>query len=98
MPDGFERERLEGWEESLRSGETPSDLVEVAEVGGGRELRYLRPLFIASVCLQCHGDPATFAPEVGQLLGEEYPEDQAVGYEVGDLRGAVSVQVALDDE
>lgn len=96
QPDVFERARLEDWEESQRSGGTVSEHVEIIGEGSGRQLRYLRPIFIASVCLQCHGDPAAFAPEVRLLLDEEYPEDQAFNYQIADLRGAVSVRVALD--
>ena len=93
-PDDFERARLEDWEESQRSGGEVSEHVELIGEGSGRELRYLRPIFIASVCLQCHGDPSALVPEVRQLLAEEYPGDRALGYEVSDLRGAVSVRVA----
>ena len=96
-PDDFERARLEDWDTRRRSGETPSEHVEIVAEGGERELRFLRPIFIAGVCLQCHGDPAGFAPEVRRLLGETYPEDLAVGYDTGDVRGAVSVRVALND-
>lgn len=97
-PDDFERARLEAWERSHPSGETAAELVEVTEEAGARELRVLRPIYVASVCLKCHGDPAELAPEVRQILGEKYPEDPAVGYRVGDLRGAVSVRVALDGD
>ncbi len=98
QPDDFERARLEAWGASQRSGGTVSEHVEIVGDDGGRRLRYLRPLFIADVCLQCHGDPASLAPEVRQLLDKEYPEDRALGYRVADLRGAVSVQVALHGE
>ena len=97
-PDDFERAQLEAWGSSHRSGETAAELVEMTEEAGGRELRYLRPIYVASVCLKCHGDPAELAPEVRQMLSETYPEDPAVGYRVGDLRGAVSVRVALDGD
>ena len=97
-PDDFERARLESWEQGQRSGDTATEIVEVTAAGAGRELRYLRPIFIASVCLKCHGEPTGLDPEVRRLLDKIYPEDQAVGYRVGDLRGAVSVRVALDDD
>lgn len=91
-PDAFERQWLERMEERHRAGEPLSETSEVA----GTELRYMRPLFIAGLCLECHGDPAGFDAEVRQILAERYPEDQAVGYETGDLRGAVSVRVHLE--
>ena len=63
---------------------------------GGRELRYLRPLRIAPPCLTCHGDPQEMGVDLVARLAELYPGDQAVGYELGDLRGAVSVRLSLD--
>ena len=61
----------------------------------GRQLRYLRPLKIVSPCLACHGDPERIDPQVLEVLRERYPEDRAVGYSPGDLRGAISVTVDL---
>lgn len=46
---------------------------------------YVEPIFAVSFCISCHG------PAVGEeLLGtirELYPEDQAIGFRTGDLRG-----------
>ena len=36
--------------------------------------------------------------DVKAILAERYPQDQAVGYEQGELRGAVSVTVELESE
>jgi hypothetical protein len=44
-------------------------------------------------CLQCHGDPAKFTPEVRKILASRYPADMATGYKAGDLRGMLSVRV-----
>ena len=62
---------------------------------GSYQLQYLRPLLVQRACLACHGDPATFSPEVRAVLARRYPQDRATGYAVGDLRGAVSVRVPL---
>jgi hypothetical protein len=56
-------------------------------------VRFLRPIRVAQPCLACHGTPATYSPAVRGLLRERYPQDQAVGYQVGDLRGAISVRI-----
>ncbi len=95
QPDAFERTWLKRWEEDLRSGGEVSEHVEIVD---GKTLRYLRPVFIASVCLQCHGDPSTLVPEVRRLIDDSYPQDSALGYAVGDLRGAVSVRVDVASE
>ncbi|MFA7648851.1 MAG: DUF3365 domain-containing protein [Flavobacteriaceae bacterium] len=39
-------------------------------------------------CLQCHGKPQTdISPETLQLIRAKYPQDQAIGYELGEFRG-----------
>ncbi len=56
---------------------------------GGR-LGYVEPILIQPVCLACHGE--TLAPEVATTIAEEYPEDRATGFSVGDLRGVFWVE------
>lgn len=51
---------------------------------------YAEPLFIQEPCLACHGDPKA---EVQAALDEYYPQDQATGYALGDLRGVLWVDL-----
>ncbi|MCB1008673.1 MAG: DUF3365 domain-containing protein [Acidobacteria bacterium] len=92
-PDAWEAERLAEMEAAVARGEAPAEVEEVQTEGGVSLLRYLQPIRIAPPCLTCHGDPETFPAELRQLLSERYAADTAVGYRVGDLRGAVSVTV-----
>lgn len=46
---------------------------------------YLEPIWIAEPCLACHGQSIDAAAE--QRVALYYPEDQAVGFAVGDFRG-----------
>jgi hypothetical protein len=96
-PDEAEVAGLKLLQERHGTGELPAELFEVVPAGGGRELRYLRPILVAEPCLACHGDRAALDPAVRALLREHYPHDTAVGYRAGDLRGAVSVRVPLAD-
>ena len=50
-------------------------------------LHVLLPIPIQSTCLVCHGDPATMPEELKSELQLHYPEDQATGFQAGDLRG-----------
>lgn len=90
-PDSAEEMALRYFEDAiLEYGEAPAEYVQrVSE----EELRYYRPLFVAPLCLQCHGDPAAMDPAVNAKLEATYPGDLAVGYEVGDFRGVVRVSV-----
>lgn len=95
-PDALERRLLEQLAEALQSGTLPRELADVIRAPDGtHELQYVRPILVDGRCLPCHGDPATFEPEVRAVLAQRYPEDRATGYAAGDLRGAVSVRVPL---
>ena len=56
-------------------------------------LRRVSPLHIAAPCLSCHGEKSGLPEEVQSALDRLYPDDQATGYEEGDLRGWVWVEV-----
>ncbi|MGD9765850.1 MAG: DUF3365 domain-containing protein [Candidatus Binatia bacterium] len=96
-PDGFERAWLERAGRARALGEMPAPYAEVVVLPSGkRELRYLRPIiFPGGVCSQCHGMPDEIPRGVAAVLRTRYPADRATGFKPGDLRGAVSVRVAL---
>ncbi len=73
-------------------GDQAADAAPVAEVVDA-EARVIVPIAVEGVCLTCHGAPEAIAPEVTAVLTERYPEDEATGYEVGDLRGALWARV-----
>ena len=48
-----------------------------------------KPLVTGGLCLVCHGE--TRPPELQKVLDERYPDDQATGYQAGQIRGAIKV-------
>ncbi|MCA9664747.1 MAG: DUF3365 domain-containing protein [Myxococcales bacterium] len=58
----------------------------VVQLGGGR-VGVLRPIGTVGVCLKCHGDAKTIAPALQKEISAAYPQDHAVGFAAGDLRG-----------
>ncbi len=56
----------------------------------GNRSGYIEPIALGPVCLTCHGD--ALAPEVAARIEQLYPDDRAVGFEVGDLRGVFWVE------
>jgi Protein of unknown function (DUF3365) len=52
---------------------------------------YAEPLIMQELCLTCHG--ANVAPEIKSVLAARYPDDTALGYAVGDLRGIAWVEL-----
>ena len=51
------------------------------------------PIFLAAPCMNCHGVTEVLAEGVPQALDRLYPDDQAIGYNKGDLRGWFWVEV-----
>lgn len=94
-PDDAEELALRFFEDAiLNSGEVPGHYVQRVSEG---ELRYYKPLFVAQVCLQCHGPRDEMDPEVLEVLDTRYPGDLATGYSAGDLRGVVRVSVPASE-
>lgn len=74
--------------------EAPGSAPEALTAAGpGGEPRFYRVLRTAPMCLQCHGAEDGIAPEVRQVLRDRYPDDRATGYEAGELRGVIRVQL-----
>ncbi len=54
-----------------------------------QKMKVMKPIKIfAEMCLQCHGNLDTMDQKLKQALKKEYPNDQAYGYKMNDLRGA----------
>lgn len=47
----------------------------------------LLPIKLQPMCVMCHGPVDQILPEVKKQLVDRYPDDRAVGFQVGDLRG-----------
>lgn len=94
-PDRWERSVLQRWERDARAGKQPAEVAIIhTNNSGQRTFRYMRPIKLTMpLCLECHG--TTVKPEILQLIRERYPADKAIGYRLGDLRGAFSVTIPL---
>lgn len=96
-PDTLEARVLAYLAEQKAAGTMPGEHIEVARSGldGAWELRYIRPVVLQEFCTTCHGNVETIPPDVRRVIAERYPNDSAVGYAAGDLRGAISVRIPL---
>lgn len=66
--------------------EQPSERIARATALPDGRVGYVEPIFVQPMCLQCHGEK--LSPEVAARINELYPQDHAVGFRAGDLRGA----------
>ena len=90
-PDDLQRAVLEQLADDLAAGHTEMPLEAAVEInrGGKIEHRYMRAIPMDAMCVACHGKQ--LAPEVASAIAKAYPEDEATGFEPGQLRGAISV-------
>lgn len=64
------------------------------ELQGGR-LGYVEPIVLQPLCTACHGE--SISSEVSAKILKHYPEDEAVGFKVGDLRGVFWVEYSASE-
>lgn len=95
IPDAYESRMLKRFDRQNREKRLTGEYYEVVREQGRDYLRYLKPIAAGKMCLNCHGQPDQIPPQVTAVLKEKYPNDRATGYREGDLRGAVSVKIAL---
>jgi len=95
-PDPWERSVLVKFQEKLGQGSDVSALehYETTTQNGKRVFRYMKAIPTQKPCLTCHG------PNVSESLRKRikqfYPDDQAVGFSLGDLRGAFTIIQPLE--
>ena len=98
IPDDFEKRILNQFELLRQNNEMNSDTEysEIVSEGDYSYLRYMKPIIVQAECLNCHGSQTNIMPEVKELIAQNYPDDKAVGYNIGDLRGAVSIKKVVE--
>lgn len=98
MPDAWELKVLKDFRVRAGNGEKYPDMVfsEVVEEAGKAYFRFMKPIGTRPMCLSCHGSREQIPPAVQAKLNSDYPNDKAVGYKAGDLRGAVSIKQPMD--
>lgn len=98
VPDAWEARQLADFNIRVADGARP-DQLEVSEVvseaNGKRYFRYMKALPVVEVCTNCHGPQAALPEALQSTLARDYPHDQATGYAVGQIRGALTVKRPL---
>ena len=96
-PDLWEVRQLVDFNIRASNGEKPEKLEvsEIVQIDGKPVLRYMKALPVGDVCLKCHGPAESLDAGLKAKLKESYPHDQAVGYNKGEIRGALTVKRPL---
>lgn len=96
-PDAADRSVLEEWLNAWNPAAPPKPVMkELTAEDGTKEVRYYRPVPVMSACLTCHGSGDEISPNVRAAIGRDYPQDEAVDFQEGDLRGAIVVTFQAD--
>ncbi len=98
FPDAYEQNALNVFQEMLRNKKLDgkTELAELVKEGEFTYLRYMKPILIQPECLSCHGSKSSMLEEVSSLIAERYPNDKALDYKPGELRGAVSIKKLIE--
>ncbi len=85
---------LEDFQQAVDAGGAAAEQVVVVREGlpQGITLRMMRGIVTEPACLTCHG--RNIDPAVQAVIQRHYPADAATGFDVGDLRGALWVEVS----
>ncbi len=92
-PDQLDLKVINEFKEKLKEGKLPPYEIKKVKVGGEEYFVYYKPILVAPFCLNCHGDPSRMNPEVVRIIREKYPQDKALGYRAGELRGVFKVLI-----
>jgi len=90
---GWQLAMLVAFQQAVDNSAAGGELVSVArdDLPEGIALRMMRGIITEPGCLACHG--SELSPDVQDAIAQHYPDDGATGFSVGDLRGALWVEV-----
>jgi hypothetical protein len=94
-PDATDVKVMKEMEAAMKAGTFKKKPVVVTVEGINRV--YV-PLVVEKGCLKCHGPVEKIDPRVREVLSKKYPEDKAVGFKEGDLRGVVVAEIAPEKQ
>lgn len=86
---------LAHWQRLLPTTNAPAALATNISPG---KVTFFAPIVLSQpLCLNCHGQPGKdISPEHVALIDKLYPQDQAKGFEMGDLRGGWRVDFPIE--
>ncbi len=92
IPEAWETKVLQQFEERQANGE-PAKKMAYAEIVDG-QYRFMKAQGVGPLCLKCHGEQVQDSIQAALKL--HYPKDTAMGYKLGEIRGAFSLTKELD--
>lgn len=97
-PDAFTAEAIADFVAREAAGEKADTLsaAAIVEEDGKRVFHIVKAIPTGDLCVNCHGGDEV-KPEVVAALAQLYPDDQARGFSVGQMRGVFTLSKVLDE-
>ncbi|SFV64266.1 Cytochrome c family protein [hydrothermal vent metagenome] len=87
--DATDKKVMQAYQDAIKEKTfTPKDIKVIEE---GNVTRIYKPLITKNVCLKCHGD--NLNPKLSEALKSAYPNDKAIGFKEGELRGVIVAEI-----
>ncbi len=83
-PDDSDKKALAQFADAIAKNKKPQEFLVV-------DGRYYEPLMTNEMCAVCHGKNSDIPKELKDKINQLYPGDRAIGYGIGELRGAIVV-------
>ncbi|MBK7865822.1 MAG: DUF3365 domain-containing protein [Ignavibacteriales bacterium] len=95
VPDDAELMWLKECENMMKADNFNKDTVffRVERSAKSNTLHLAKPILLVEECVVCHGTNEQIPGNIKKLIAEKYPNDKAVNFSPGDLRGLVSVKM-----
>ncbi len=95
VPDEAEVMWLKECENMMKADNFNKDTVffRVERTANSKTLHLAKPILLAEECVVCHGTEDQIPGNIKKLIAEKYPDDKAVNFKPGDLRGLVTVKM-----
>lgn len=95
-PDALE-EYMIGLYQDLKKMKKPMEPKAMLAKNG--DVRFFAPIMIKAECMNCHGNVGKeITEETYKIIQNNYPDDQATGFAVGDFRGIWSINFGQYEE
>lgn len=92
-PDEYEKMALDLFHElNNNEDELPEFYIQKITEDDMVQYNFYKPMIMDNLCLICHGEENARAPSASKMIKKLYPDDQAIGYKEGDLRGLIRIK------
>ncbi len=96
-PDAYTAQAIDEFLKRQEAGEKAADIVkaEIVAEDGKQLFRLVKAIPTGELCLNCHGGD-NVKPAVVDTLAQLYPDDQARGFSMGEMRGVFTLSKPLN--